>query len=119
MINLLRWAIRLAGLGALVLGVLFWRGTFTGALHIHMALGGIVALVLVIMAVCALVAGVRIPLAIVSVVWAAATVYVGLTQGSGHVVIEIVHLLLGVGAIGMAEALGGAMARRKTLLGEA
>jgi hypothetical protein len=118
MINLLRWSTRLAGLGALVLGVLFWRGMFTRALHIHMALGGIVALVLVIMAVCALVARVRIPLAIVSVVWAAATVYVGLTQ-EDRLVIEIVHLLLGVGAVGMAEALGGAIGRRKTLLGEA
>jgi hypothetical protein len=78
----------------------------------------------VIMAVCALVARVRIPLAIVSVVWAAATVYVGLTQeeliqGGSRLVIEIVHLLLGIGAIGMAEALGGAIGRRKTLLGEA
>jgi hypothetical protein len=116
MISLLRWCVRLAGLGALALGVLLWRGMFTGALNVHMALGWIVALVLVIVAAYALNRRVRIPLALISLLWAAATVYVGLRQnqlvtGSGHWVIEILHFLLGVGAIGLAEALGGAITR--------
>jgi hypothetical protein len=74
------------------------------------------------LAVYALIARVRIPLAIIAIIWAAATVYVGVMQGqwmpgSSHWVIETVHLLLGVGAIGMAEALAGAVTRGKKSLG--
>lgn len=121
MITLLRWCIRIAWLGALVLGLLLWSGRLAGALNFHMFLGGVVAVALVILAAYAFVSRVRIPLAIVSIVWAAATVYVGLMQnrwmpGSSHWVIEAIHLLLGVGAIGMAEALAGAIMRGKKSL---
>ena len=119
MINLLRWSIRLAGLGALVLGVLIWQG-IVASLNLHMALGLIVALVLgLTAAVYAIVDRVRIPLAIIALFWATVTVYIGVTQGqlmpgSNHGVIEIIHVILGIGAIGIAEALAGAIARRKS-----
>jgi hypothetical protein len=117
MINLLRWCVRIGFLGALILGFLFWDGRMTSAVNVHMFLGGLVAIVLALFAAYAFVARVRVPLAIVGLVWAAATFYVGLRQGGmmpggGHWVIEAVHLLLGIGAIGMAEALAGAVARR-------
>jgi hypothetical protein len=124
MIKLLRWSIRIAGLAALVLGLLIWSGRLGGAVYVHMTLGWVVAAGLVIIAVYGLVSGVRIPLAVVSIAWAAATVYVGVMQNqstsymprSSHLVIEALHLLLGIGAIGMAEALAGAITRgRKSL----
>ncbi|MGA2714770.1 MAG: hypothetical protein ABSG41_16845 [Bryobacteraceae bacterium] len=116
MINLLRWCIRVAWLAALILGLLLWGGRLAGSLNLHMILGGIVALGLVILAVSAFLASVRIALAVISIVWAAVTVYVGLTQtrwmpGGSHWIIETVHLLLGIGAIGIAEALAGAIVR--------
>lgn len=122
MINLLRWCIRISWLAALVLGLLIWSGRLGGALNVHMTFGWVVAAGLAIIAVYALVSGVRIPLAAVSLVWAAVTVYVGVMQnqwmpGSSHWVIEAIHLLLGFGAIGMAEALAGAIARGKKSLG--
>jgi hypothetical protein len=57
-------------------------------------------------------------MALVGLLWAAATVYVGLKQniilpGSSHWVIEVVHVLLGVGAIGLVEMLAGAYSRQK------
>jgi len=116
MINLLRWCIRIAWLAALVLGLLIWSGRLPVALNPHMILGGLVALGLAILALNAFLARVRKPLAIVSLIWAAVTVYVGVMQnqwmpGSSHWMVETVHLLLGVGAIGMAEALAGAIVR--------
>src|ERR1700677_2766750 len=122
MINLLRWCIRIAWLAALVLGLLIWSGRLGGALNVHMTLGWVVAAALLILAVYGLVSGVRIPLAIASLVWAPLTVYVGVMQnqlmpGSSHWMIETIHLLLGVGAIGMAEALPGGTTRGKNSLG--
>lgn len=116
MIALLRWCIRIAGIVALVLGLLVWGGIAT-PVNLHMTAGGIVAAALAILAIYAIVIRVRFPLAIVSIVWAVATVYVGVMQaqwlpGSVHWIIEAIHLLLGVGAMGMAEALAGALSRR-------
>jgi hypothetical protein len=110
MINRLRWCVRIAWLGALVLGLM------GRALNFHMTLGWFVALSLVIFAGFAFKARVRIPLGVIAVVWAAAVVYVGINQGqwmpgSGHWMIQAVHVLLGVGAIGVAEALAGALSR--------
>lgn len=117
MVNLLRWCVRVAWLGTLVLGVLLWRGIFAGALNVHMALGEIVAAGLAILGLYAFVGRVKVPLAVVSLVWAAVTFYVGIEQGvlvpgDSHWIVQIVHLLLGVGAMGLAEALAGAIIRK-------
>lgn len=117
MVKLLRWCVRIGGLVALVLGVLLWLGKLTGTLNLHMTLGAIVAAALAILAIYAIVTRAGIPLAVVGLVWAAATIYVGMNQnqwlpGSNHWVIDAIHLLLGVGAIGLAEAMAGAITRR-------
>ncbi len=91
-------------------------GLMAKSLNFHMTLGWFVALSLVIFAVFAFKAGVRIPLAVIAVLWAAAVVYVGINQSqwvldNNHWTIQGVHVLLGVGAIGIAEALAGAISR--------
>jgi hypothetical protein len=126
MIKMLSWFVRIAGLGAFLLGMTIWRspgvlGNLEVALQIHMTLGGIVALALAILAVWALSARVRIPAAIAALFWAAATVYVGTVQAwwvavGGHPVIEVIHVLLGIGAIGLAEMLAAAITRHRASL---
>jgi hypothetical protein len=121
MINLLRWFTRVAGLGALALGIVLWLepgvvAGFTPLLQIHMTLGGIVALSLAILAVRALAGRVRVPAAIAALVWAVAMVYVGTLQNwwvaaGSHWVLEVIHPLLGIGAIGLAEMLAAAIIR--------
>lgn len=91
-------------------------GLMGKALTFHMTLGWFVALSLLIFAGFAFKGRVRIPLGMLAVVWAAAVVYVGINQvrwmlNSNHGVIQAVHVLLGVGAIGIAEALAGALLR--------
>ena len=118
MVNLLRWCTRIAGLAALVLGMLLWEGKLVGALNLHMTLGAIVAAATAILAVYAISTRARIPLGIVGLVWAVVTVYVGIAQsqlmpGSNHWIVSAIHLLLGIGAIGLAEALAGAITRAK------
>ena len=121
MINVLRWSTRIAGLAALVLGATFLFAPGVAPLSLHMTLGGIVAIVLAILAGWALIHRVRVPAAIAALVWAAAVVYVGTVQdwwvGAGsHVAIEIVHPLLGIGAIGLAEMLAAAIIRKRASL---
>lgn len=108
--NLLRWIARVAGSLALILGILLWLGTAFSLLRVHTILGIATAAALALIAIVALAAGARAPMAIVAIVWAAATLYIGFNQntlltGSSHWAIEVLHLVLGVGAIGMAESL--------------
>jgi hypothetical protein len=121
MIKVLQWSIRIAGLGALLLGIFLSFGSSALPVSLHMTLGGIVAVVLEMLALWALIDRVRVPAALVAVVWAVATVYVGTVQawwiGAGsHLVIEIVHPLLGIGAIGLAEMLAAAINRKRASL---
>jgi hypothetical protein len=112
MINLLRWCTRIAGLAALLLGLMLSRFP---AVHLHMTFGGVVALVLAILAVWALTERVRVPAAVAALFWTAATVYVGLLQGRGTAG-EIIHVLLGIGAIGLSEMLAAAITRKQASL---
>lgn len=123
MINLLRWLTRIAGLGALLLGMSFWGNKTPGTplLTTHMTLGGIVVAALAILAIRALADRVRIPAAFIALVWAALTVFVGTLQdwwvgGGSHLPIQIVHPLFGIGAIGLAEMLAAAIIRRANSL---
>ncbi len=100
------------------MGLLLWKGGFAGTLRLHMTLGAIVAVYLIILALAAGSARVQVPMAIVSVLWAAATLYIGTAQsglmpGSSHWVVEALHLILGIGAIGLAEMLAGAVTRQR------
>jgi hypothetical protein len=112
MIKLLQWLTRIAGLAALVLGLMLPR--FPG-LPIHMTLGCVVVLAMAILALWALSVRVRIPAALAALLWAAATIYVGMMQGRGTVG-EIIHVLLGIGAIGLAEMLAAAITRNRASL---
>jgi hypothetical protein len=126
MVKLLQWCVRILGLGALALGTVLWVSphlidTFPAGVQVHMTFGGSVALLLAILAVWALVDRVKLPIAITGLVWAVATVYVGTLQdwwinGGSHPAIAIVHLLLGLGAIGLAEMLAAAINRKQALL---
>ncbi len=111
MIKGLQWLTRIAGLGALVLGLMLSRFP---ELNVHMACGYVVVLALAVLALWALAARVRIPAAIAALLWAAATVYVGMMRGRGTAG-EIIHVLLGIGAIGLAEMLGAAITRGRSL----
>lgn len=121
MIKTLQWTTRIAGIAALLLGMSFWAGPGIAPVSIHMTLGGLVALALAILALWALFDRVRMPAAIVALLWAVATVYVGTVQdwwvGAGsHLTIQIIHPLLGIGAIGLAEMLAATLNRKRASL---
>ncbi len=117
--NLFRWITRIAGIAALVIGLAL---SLFPAIRLHMALGGIVAAMLAILSVMALSTRVRVPAAVAGLVWAAVLVYVGTRQtqwltGGSHWIIEVIHALIGIGAVGFAEMLAGAIVRKRSSLG--
>jgi hypothetical protein len=106
----IQMGIRAGWLVQLAFGLAFWTGNLLGLVDLHQLLGILLVLALWTLAALALRAGVPAGLVAAAGVWGLVVVIVGLTQrellaGSAHWVIEVVHLLLGLGLIGLAERL--------------
>jgi hypothetical protein len=109
-ITAIQMAIRIAFVVQLALGLAFWTGNALGLVDLHQLIGILIVLGLWTQATLAVRAGARPAMAVAAVVWGVAVIVVGLTQrellpGSAHVVIEVLHLLLGLGAVGLADTL--------------
>jgi hypothetical protein len=94
----------------IVLGLAFWTGNLVGLVDLHQLLG--ILLVLGVWTQAALAARAGVPAGMVAgaALLGVLVVLVGLTQrellvGSAHWVIQVVHLLLGVGLVGLADSL--------------
>jgi hypothetical protein len=113
----LQMTIRLLAVVQLIVGLLFWTGNALAFIPVHMLLGVLLVLCLWIVAVLAWRAGAPLGMAAGAVVWGLLTVWLGLNQfellpGDLHWLVRVLHLLMGVGAVGLAEALGVRIKRR-------
>lgn len=103
--------IRLTGLGLLVLGILIWTGS-TGLTGAHMALGLLFVLALLFLSGLGVRARVGLGMVIRTAAWAIFVLIFGMLQtqlwlGSAHIVVRVVHLIIGLLAISIGEMLGG------------
>ena len=112
--------LRVSAILALILGILFWVDVIKGAedlrnpwTSIHMTLGIIVTICLVILGILMVTAkGGNAGLGIGAIVLAVLVVALGLSQTrllvdeSVHWIIQVVHLLFGLLAIGLGEMIG-------------
>ena len=110
--------VRLAGLLLIVLGVLFWTGHALTLIPVHMLVGFVLVLSLWALAVLAARAGVHPAFVALAIVWGVIVPILGLTQqrllpGEAHWVIQVLHLLVGLGAIGQAEGLAARIKGRQ------
>ena len=101
----------------LVLGVLFWTGNALDLVPLHQTIGFLLVFGLWTLAALAARAGVRPPLVALAAVWGLLVPILGLNQdrlltGSAHWLIEVLHLVVGLGAIGLAEALAARIKER-------
>lgn len=111
-IRALDFLVRFAGAAALILGFGLWSGQLYALLGIHMGLGVVVVLALWALAILALRRGKARAFAVASIVLGVVTLVLGQTQtrllvGNLHWIIQVTHLLVGLGAI----ALGVVVAR--------
>lgn len=112
----LRWVARLDGIAALILGIILWTGSL-GVLKIHILTGFILSVTMFVIGIVGFLARVKAALPTVAILWALLLPYVGFAQlrplpGAGYVIIQVIHLLIGICAIGIAEALGAKIKRQ-------
>lgn len=103
--------VRASGLFQILLGLVLWTGHAHRYVALHIASGILLVLALWGIAAMALRAGMSPPVAVVALVWGAVLPLLGLTQdqilqGSGHWIVQVLHLIVGLAALGLAERLG-------------
>jgi hypothetical protein len=116
-VTVLLTLVRVIGSIMIVLGLLFWTGNATTLIPLHMLLGVTLVLLLWTLAVIGAVARVNAGLVAVALVWGLIVPVLGITQsqllpGPAHWLIQTLHLLVGLVAIGLAGALARAIRRR-------
>lgn len=104
--------LHITGLVQITTGLLFWTGHAYSLIPVHMLSGLILVLSLWTIAIVALLMGVNRGLAAVALGWGLIVPILGVTQsgllpGPYHWVIQLIHLLVGVVAMGMGVRLGG------------
>lgn len=114
-----RTVVLIAGVVQLILGLLFWADIGKSLVPLHITIGSILVLALWTLAVLCARAGAPIGLVILTVVWGLVLPFVGLGQkevlvGSSHWIIQVVHVLLGLGALGLASILAARVLPRRT-----
>ena len=112
--------VRVTGVIMIVLGLLFWSGNAKGLIPVHMLIGITLVLKLWGLAVIGALARVSVGLVVVALVWGLIVPLLGLTQtqllpGSAHWLIQVLHLLVGLGAISLAETLGRQIQARQRI----
>ncbi len=109
-VTALRVFVGLDGLVLITLGLLFWTGNADALRPVHIALGIALVLALWILAALAAISGVRPALVALAALWGVVVPILGLTQerlvpGDLHWLIQVLHLLVGVIAIALAQTL--------------
>ncbi|HEY1456702.1 MAG TPA: hypothetical protein VGG31_09395 [Candidatus Dormibacteraeota bacterium] len=106
-----QWTVRICGLVLIVLGALIWTGHGDQLVDVHETFGILLVIGLWTLAFLGARAGLPVGLVVVAFVWGLIAPALGLTQANilnngWHWVIQVIHLLIGLGAIGIAEQLG-------------
>jgi hypothetical protein len=114
--TVIQMLLRVLGLIMIVLGLLFWTGNALNLIGLHMLLGIIVVLLLWALAIMAARSGISLGLVALGSAWGLIVVALGMTQnqllpGDAHWVIKVLHLLVGIIALGIAERLAGSIKR--------
>ena len=107
LLRALRWILRLVAIVALAFGIWLWTGHGFSTLRIHVMLGFVATAALLMIGVAALFRAV-LPLGAIAILWALALPIVGFGQmnwlvGPHHWTVEVVHLVIGLGSIGLGE----------------
>lgn len=117
------WIARVAGLGALTLGLLFWIANID-FISLHMLFGLTLALSLLILSIVMVFTKGMSLLGAVGIVYAFVLQVFGLTQatlliGSMHWLIQTAHLLVGLGALALVQLMNVRYMRLKRASAEA
>ena len=109
--TILQAVARITGPILIVLGIAFWTGHWYQLLPLHIGLGSLLALTLLAQAIVAARAGVNGGFVALAILWVPLMLVFGMTQanlfpGQYHWVIRVLHLAVGITAMGMIDGLG-------------
>jgi hypothetical protein len=112
------WLIRVTGVLVLILGLLIWAQNMTSLIQPHMGLGLLMVLSMWVFAATSVSAGASVGTAVgvallglVMLLFGGAQENVLPEPNPAHAIIKIVHLLIGLGAMAVAELVGGRISR--------
>lgn len=113
-VTVVHMTIRVSGVLLILLGLAIWTGRADQTVPIHEFLGFVLVLSLWTLSFFAARAGVPLRWVVLAVAWGLVAPILGLTQqnlvtGDWHWTIQILHLLIGLGAIGQGENLAARM----------
>ena len=105
-----------------VLGIIVWTGHGDSLIPVHIAIGLLLVVDLWVAVALGLRSGAPVGLAVLALVWSVGMPVFGLVQanlvpGDGHVAIQVLHLVVGLAAVGLVEALARSRARREEVTG--
>jgi hypothetical protein len=105
-----------------ILGIIVWTGHGDSLIPVHIAVGLLLVVDLWVAVALGLRAGAPVGLAALALLWSVGMPVFGLVQanlvpGDLHVVIEVLHLIVGFIAVGLVEALARSRGRRKEATG--
>lgn len=106
---------RLLAAVQVILGIGFWTGHWYGLVNLHMAVGSLYVLAFWAIAIAALAGKRSVGLAVASLVWGVVIAGFGMAQrgmliGDYHWIIRVLHLVIALSAMPMAERLAGGRA---------
>jgi hypothetical protein len=109
--TIVQMLLRLCVLVLIVLGVIFWTGHAANLVGLHMAIGGIFVLLMWVMAVLGARAKVGGGPVLMLVLGGLVVLGLGMSQrqimvGGMHWIVRVLHLLVGLAAIGLTEQVG-------------
>jgi hypothetical protein len=109
-ITISQWTIRITGLIQILTGLAFWTNNALSLVPVHMLIGLILVITLWVLAVLAARTEVSMGLVALAAVWGLIVPILGvmhtqLLPGGAHWVIEVIHLLVGLVAIGLGNRL--------------
>ncbi len=114
---------RLLGVVQIVVGLAIWfslrngpAAVHSGPVAFHSAVGSLFVLVMGIISVICLFVLPRRAVALFALFWSGVVLWLGMAQtslavGSAHWTVRVAHLVVGLAALGLIEALGGATKR--------
>ena len=104
------------------LGIAVWTGRGDSLILLHIAVGLLLVVDLWVAVALGLRSGVPIGLAVLALVWSLGMPVFGLVQtnllaGGAHVAIQVLHLVVGLAAVGLVEALARGGRRTEEVMG--
>ena len=99
-----QWVVRLTGMTQVALGLLFWAGRALGLVPLHMAIGAAFVLALLALVGLAAAAGLRPVLVALAAAYGLVIPVFGMVQtrlwpGPGHWMVQLLHLVIGIGGM--------------------